>query len=290
MPRQLLETLRTEGILFFMQILLHAGFHKSGTTSIQDALLEVKDGDFIYPHPLTGGPGHSVIAHAVNDENSPNYDPALLLKMANRMSIKFILRRKPRLVLSSEDFTATANFEAINRLALKHEVHLILTRRPVKEALPSWQQELIKHGSHNPYLSEEGLIESENHLQFNINRIDAFLHSAKFKKITVISTTSSKPNFIFENFSRILGAELKVKIKNSRLDDLVLQELVKLNSQSPNLNNIQRINSAIMTVKKTNKVSIDNSFDQVWEAKEKELTDYFIAQSKTGFIEFISAE
>jgi hypothetical protein len=273
-----------------MQILLHAGFHKSGTTSIQQALLEAKKADFIYPPPLPGGPGHSVIAHSVNDQNSPNYDPANLLKMVNKMSMKLILRKKQRLVLSSEDFTVTTNFEAINRLAQKHEVHLVLTRRPVKEALPSWQQELIKQGGFNPYLSNEGLREAEKHMQFNIKSIDTFLHSAKFKEITVISTTSSKPNFIFENFSKILGTKLNMKIENSRLDDLVLEELVKLNIKNPNQTKIERINLAIKLAEKNVEDTKKNTFAQEWEEKEEELTAYFISLARIGFIDFISAE
>lgn len=285
------ECINTWWLILVMQILLHAGFHKSGTTSIQQALLELKNRNFIYPHPKKfTGPGHSHIAWAGQDKSSPNYDPDILLKLVSNLSKKFTLRKKNIFVLSSEDFTATSNFEAIRRLAQEHEVHLVLTRRPVYEALPSLQQELIKHGSTHAFLSQEGVTEAGKHMQFDINRISHFLNSSDFKKISVISTSSSKPSFIFENFNRLLGINLVMKIQNVGLTGPVLHELVSLNINNPNQDNLSRIQSAIKLAENSYESSTEISFSQSWAEMEKKLIEFFTSLESNGIIEFISAE
>lgn len=285
------ECINTWWLILVMQILLHAGFHKSGTTSIQQALLELKNRNFIYPHPKKfTGPGHSHIAWTGQDKSSPNYDPDILLKLVSNLSKKFTLRKKNIFVLSSEDFTATSNFEAIRRLAQEHEVHLVLTRRPVYEALPSLQQELIKHGSTHAFLSQEGVTEAGKHMQFDINRISHFLNSSDFKKISVISTSSSKPSFIFENFNRLLGINLVMKIQNVGLTGPVLHELVSLNINNPNQDNLSRIQSAIKLAENSYESSTEISFSQSWAEMEKKLIEFFTSLESNGIIEFISAE
>ena len=273
-----------------MDILLHAGFHKSGTTSIQQALLESRDAKFIYPRSLRNGPGHSDIAWAGQDRNSPNFDPDVLIKVVNHFSKKVDLRSKTTFVFSSENFTATSNFEAIHRLACEYDVHLVLTRRPVPEALPSLQQEKIKHGSTNSFLSPEGLVEAEKHIQFDRHRIDDFLISANFKKKTIITTSSARPNFIFENFNRIIGTNMATKIANVGLTTSVLQELVKLNIEYPKHTKNMRINSAIKLAKKSQENSSQDIFKPKWDTMEIELVDYFNSLSSKGIIDYISAQ
>ena len=273
-----------------MQILLHAGFHKSGTTSIQRALLRDKNADFIYPSPRKNGPGHSDIALTGQNQNSPKYDPDVLVKLINRLSKRFFFQRNSMFVLSSEDFTATSNFEAIKRLTKEHDVHLVLTRRPVSEALPSFQQEMIKHGSAHPFLSNLGLMEAEKHIQFDIDRIHNFLNSSNFRKITVISTTSSRPDFIFENFNKILDAKLETRTENVGLSESVLQELTRLNSMYPNQKISKRIRTAVHLVEPSEKNAPGKTINQTWELMEKKLINYFTALSNEGFIEFISAK
>jgi hypothetical protein len=273
-----------------MRVLLHAGFHKSGTTSIQRALLETKSESYIYPFPALLGPGHAAIARAGHDPNSPEYDPKILLNFVEQFNKKFTIRQ-PRIVISSEGFTAKPNFEPIQQLTRAHQVDLVLTRRPVHEALPSWQQEMIKHGDTNHFLSEAGLREAEKHMQFNVDYIHDFINNCNFNKITIISTTSSKPNFIFEIFSKMLNTELEIQIENVRLSESTLQELVRLNINKLKQRNVEQTNSFtdFLSNAKPQMNLLEESFRNVWDEKEKNLIEYFTSQSRSGFIEFVTA-
>jgi hypothetical protein len=131
-----------------VNIVLHAGFHKSGTTSLKQAFLDassekcqIEAGQkvVLYPRPMNMGPGHCELARKVQLTSSPEYDPIGLLKIARRCKKDLGWRRKGTLLLSSECFTSNSNLEPIRQLANHYKVHLVLTRRPVFETLPSFQ-------------------------------------------------------------------------------------------------------------------------------------------------------
>lgn len=84
-----------------MNIYLHVGSHKTGTTSIQKWLLKSNlDNKVLYPDPSSYGPGHAILAwktlglHAYKIDNSP------LLKEIKKAS----LNRKD-IIISSEEFS-----------------------------------------------------------------------------------------------------------------------------------------------------------------------------------------
>jgi len=272
-----------------MKIVLHAGFHKSGTTSIQQGLLNLKSKKIIYPIPKKEGPGHAHIARISNDPGRRDFNPNILIEMAKSLRKKNFFKI---LVISSEVFTKSENFDAIRVLSEHFKVHLVLTRRPVYEALPSQQQERIKHGSVHGYLSKDGLNDAENSMQFNFERIDTFINSANFDVISVISTKLSTPFFLVEKFNEILGTNLETFILNKRLGPAILDELVKINKLQPFLNNSQRIELAINNSLK-NKVIYSNKesiFQKYWEGKEEEINNYFCNLAKLGKINYLISE
>jgi len=219
-----------------MRVLLHAGFHKSGTTSIQARLLNLDSPSIWYPKPLRLGPGHCVLAHSALSPNSPDYNPDLLAELAD--SLEQSMRRgapHATLVLSSECFTTMPELEAIRRLTDKHSVHLLLTRRPVMEALPSFQQELIKHGSPSEFLSRKGLREAKQHMQFNAEQILKLIEIGKFSKIQILSTSKKHPEFLFSKFGEILGLDLPPQTLNKSQSLARTVEMAKLNAVTPHL-------------------------------------------------------
>jgi len=280
-----------------VNIVLHAGFHKSGTTSLQQAFLDassekgqIEAGQkvVLYPRPINLGPGHCELARKVQITSSPEYDPNGLLKIARRCKKDLEWRRKGTLLLSSECFTSNSNFEPISQLAKDYKVHLVLTRRPVFEALPSFQQEMIKHGGTNDYLGIVGLEEAQKQIQFNSSKIDELLNSAKFSKITVIRTSVQNPNFIFDCFNRILNTNLGVYRMNQTLETHVIQELVRINKQKLALNISERINLAIKTASKTTEIPIDEALREKFITLENEINKYFYSLAAESRIRYFT--
>ena len=280
-----------------MNILLHAGFHKSGTTSLQQAFLDASSEKgqieagrkvVLYPRPMNLGPGHCELARKVQINSSPEYDPDGLLKIARRCKKDLGWRRKGTLLLSSECFTSNSNFEAISRLANDYQVHLVLTRRPVFEALPSLQQEMIKHGDTNDYLGIAGLEEAQKRTQFNSSKIDDLLKSAQFSEITVIRTSVQNPNFIFDYFNRILNTNLEVYTMNQTLETHVIQELVRINKQKSTLNILEKIDLAIKTASKAAEIPIDEALQEKFITLENKINNHFYSLAAEGKIRYFT--
>jgi hypothetical protein len=278
-----------------VNIVLHAGFHKSGTTSLQQAFLDsssekglIRAGKnvVLYPRPTNLGPGHCELAQKAQISSLPEHDPDGLLKIARHCAKNLGWQRKGTLLLSSECFTNNSNFEPIRQLADAYKVHLVLTRRPVFEALPSLHQELIKHGDTNDYLGIAGLVEARKRMQFHPSKIDELLNSAKFSDISVITTTVQNPTFIFDCFNRILNTNLDVYTENQTLETHVIQELVKINKQKSTLTKLEKISLAMKTALKTEEIPIDETLQENFESLENEINNYFhslAAESKIRY-------
>jgi len=280
-----------------MNIVLHAGFHKSGTTSLQQAFLDsssdkglIKAGEevVIYPRPMNLGPGHCELAQKVQIDSSPEHDPDGLLKIARQSAKKLGWRRKGTLLLSSECFTNNSNFKPLSQLADAYKVHLVLTRRPVFEALPSLNQELIKHGDTNEYLGIPGLEEARKRMQFHISKIDKLLNSAQFSEISVISTTVRNPNFVFDCFNKILNTKLDVYTENQTLETHVIQELVRINKQKTTQTKLEKISLAMKTASKTEETPIDAALQENFIFLENEIDHYFHALAAENKIHYFT--
>ncbi len=280
-----------------MNIVLHAGFHKSGTTSLQQAFLDsssekglIKAGRkaVIYPRPTNLGPGHCELAQKVQISSSPEHDPDGLLKIARRSAKNLGWRRKGTLLLSSECFTNNSNFKPLTQLADVYKVHLVLTRRAVFEALPSLHQEMIKHGDTNDYLGIPGLEEARKRLQFHTSKIDELLNSAQFADISVITTTVQNPNFIFDCFNKILNTNLDVYTENKTLETHVIQELVRINQKKSTQTKLEKISLAIKTASKREEIAIDAALQENFISLENEINNYFHALAAEGKIHYFT--
>ena len=277
--------------------MLHAGFHKSGTTSLQKAfldasskrgLIETEQKVVFYPRPTNLGPGHSELAKKVQVTSWPEYDPDALIKIARRYKKELGLWRKGTLLLSSESFTNNLNFEPISQLAKDYKLHLVLTRRPVFEALHSLQQELIKHGDANDYLGNAGLEEAQKRIQFHPSKIDKLLNSAKFSEITVITTSIRYPSFIFDCFNTILNTNLGVYTENQTLQTHVIQELVRINKQESTLTKLEKMALAIKNASKTEEIPIDEALQEKFVFLENEINNYFCSLAAASKISYFT--
>ena len=227
-----------------IEVFLHAGFHKSGTTSVQNSLLRHGEGSLFYPQPERLGPGHCDIAQRSTRSTNKSFDPNLLFQLASEYSRILPNEVSHKLVFSSECFGRGDDFSAFETLARNFPTTLILTRRVVQEAMPSMQQERIKHGGRNAYLSEEAEQEALQDPQFNPEAIGRILRSAPFAKRFVISTSSAFPTFLFESFNKILKTHLEFRIDNRRLPKHIINRIQELNMLGELSTVEERINTA----------------------------------------------
>lgn len=146
-----------------MRIVLHAGLHKSGTTSIQGAWKQAygAPGEVWYPPPPPGPPGHHRLTrpllHAFVDGLAPDLVAASVAYSAReregRRSLADVVadaeaRGVATLLLSSEllDRVRPEDTAGLRAALGDHDVTLALTAtRPVHRWCSGWQT-LVKHG------------------------------------------------------------------------------------------------------------------------------------------------
>ena len=134
-----------------IQIVLHVGPHKTGTTSVQHYLrgsygAEKPRGPIWYPRPAERGPGHAALAFNVLEGDG------VLLRSIVRTAAASGVRK---LVLSSENFSGAYpdRIEKLGAILSDHCVTLIVTlNSPIRRAASTWQ-ELLKHGHNLPFAS-----------------------------------------------------------------------------------------------------------------------------------------
>ncbi|GAA5147021.1 hypothetical protein GCM10023340_18800 [Nocardioides marinquilinus] len=143
-----------------MRIVIHAGLHKSGTSTVQQAWGRAYAagaagaGDVWYPE---GGPGHHLLTWPLLGAFSQRRAPDLLLAALERRPPADGLHRVVReagdrgvgtLVVSSEDLDRLVadDVPGLADVVAGHEVLVVLTAtRPVHRWASAWQ-ELVKHG------------------------------------------------------------------------------------------------------------------------------------------------
>jgi len=128
-----------------MQIVLHIGPHKTGTTSIQQYLKahfgsHRPSASNWYPMPAERGPGHSILACDLFDN-----DGTALLEVIRQAD----LMGTDRLLISAEAFDRfyRRRMDRLVKTMDGHPLHLLVTlNSPIVRAASSWQ-ESVKHGN-----------------------------------------------------------------------------------------------------------------------------------------------
>lgn len=129
------------------KVFFHVGPHKTGTTSIQHALLHM--GEAIhYPFPQQSGPGHAHIARRLIGDQGVRSGGNLLIETIEGQGWKWT--GKP-IVFSAETFSKVASHthaaRCIYELAHHFHTELIITHRPLLGKVYSRLQEGVKHGN-----------------------------------------------------------------------------------------------------------------------------------------------
>lgn len=191
-----------------MEIVLHIGPHKTGTTSIQKFLKKygrrIKKG-FYYPSVPEGhGPGHAVLAWqtlGLKDDLQPITPLADVISRAASNGVK-------RLVLSAEDFSI-AFFTGMDKLVRafdRYPVHLVCTFTPVaRRVLSVWQEE-VKHGACYPSSDIPSFAANSPSLQPTLVR--RFTEALNPSRVSLILAYSSDPAALLKVVGDVIGLDV----------------------------------------------------------------------------------
>lgn len=139
------------------KLIIHPGFHKTGTTALQQALSEVRDElldpEFVYPH--TAGNAHHRAARSVIDKTwgwknrgGRSTDPIEWKKLERKLGSD-----KDTAIISSEFFSEADQTQLVN-LAKRLDgidLQVIFTWRPLPFMLASSYQQYLKYGLKKSY-------------------------------------------------------------------------------------------------------------------------------------------
>ena len=131
-----------------MNVVLHVGPHKTGTTSLQAVLGQTfsqqRSHALWYPPPQKNGPGHAVIAWEVIGRTNPQGAMPSLKKVLAEAEET----RVSTLVLSAEalSFASEKRLHMLHQLFGGHRLEVVVTLSPFQRRVVSQWQEFVKHG------------------------------------------------------------------------------------------------------------------------------------------------
>jgi len=203
------------------KLIIHPGFHKTGTTALQQALSEVRDelleSKFFYPH-IAGNSHHraarSVIEKTWGWKNRGG-------KSANAIEWKKLEKKisssKDTAIISSE-FFSEADLLQLADMAKRisgFDVQVIFTWRPLPFMLASSYQQYLKYGLKKSY-SEwlESIFDLPGEAKFTPSFWKRNLHGdvvARWaetfgtEKVSLITVNESNPTYLYETFADLAG-------------------------------------------------------------------------------------
>jgi hypothetical protein len=236
------------------RLFLHVGFHKTGTTSLQDALnrnrKELLSQGLVYPktrkfraqHEFAWSAGQRGWGWKQFGGSQAGPGPA-------RRMFSLIRSSKQDVVISSE-FLSELTPDKIQRLVSSigdKDLRVIITVRPVAKILPSAYQQEVKNGSklsYDRWLKRVLEPEKENRNKTRFwTRHSHHIEIAKWagvvgkERVTVIISDESRPEFLTESFFKLIGAdtsnfrESKKDVVNRSMDVAEIELLRRLNEK-----------------------------------------------------------
>ena len=204
------------------QLILHVGFHKSGTSALQESFsvqrAELASSGILYPN--IGRKAHHRIAWALTQKPwgwKSRGGETTPFKYFTKMA-RLIKNSKSEKVLLSSEFFSELTKEQIQKLAgavKGREVKIVFTLRPLVKVLSSSYQQYLKYGIKADYsqwlhsvLDEPGVSKItpsfwKRHMHGEVVKrwVDTFGPSA----ITLVIADETRPEFLFSEVNQILG-------------------------------------------------------------------------------------
>ena len=203
------------------KLIIHPGFHKTGTTALQQALSEVrrdlKENGFFYPH--TAGKAHHRAAWAIIEKTwgwkkrgGRFTQPVEWHKLEKKINYS-----KNSAIISSEFFSESspAQVQKIRSLLKKREIQIVFTWRPLPFMLASSYQQYLKYGlkvSYDQWLhsifdapGEAKLSPSFWKRNLHGDVIASWCDAFGPKNITLICVDESNPTYLYDSFTKVSG-------------------------------------------------------------------------------------
>ena len=203
------------------RLVIHAGFHKSGTTALQEAFdaqsAELKEHGVVYPN--IGRKAHHRVAWALTQrpwgwnqkggEVTPRKHWDGLAKLVNKSDAET--------VLISSEFFSELNGDAIRTIFSEikdRQVQVVFTVRPLVKLLSSSYQQYLKYGikaDYTTWLHSDLDVPGESKINptfwkrhFHGQVVARWADVLGAKNVTVIVVDESKPEFLFDSINEYL--------------------------------------------------------------------------------------
>jgi hypothetical protein len=203
------------------KLIIHPGFHKTGTTALQQALSEVRDelsaNGFNYPK-IAGNAHHRAAWSIIEKTWGWKKRGGRLMAPVEWQRLDRKLRSSKDAAIISSEFFSEANAEQLQVLkknTQKADVQVIFTWRPLPFMLASSYQQYLKYGlklSYPEWL--ESIFETSGKAKFTPSFWKRNLHGdvvSKWAKvfgsgnISLIAVNEADPNFLYSSFSDLAG-------------------------------------------------------------------------------------
>ncbi|NDA82359.1 MAG: hypothetical protein EBY01_04795, partial [Actinobacteria bacterium] len=237
------------------KLVIHPGFHKSGTTALQEALSEhrkeLKANGVLYPS--IGTKTHHRAAWSLNGTVwgwKKRGGEQVSTKIWENL-VRRINSSSDETVILSSEFFSELDGEKIRKIGhdfKNRELEIIFTLRPLAKLLPSSYQQYLKYGMKIKY--DDWLHEIFNNrektkvsptfwMRHEHSKVIArWVDTFGSRKVTVLIADESRPSFLFEEVNDFLGLPkgTLVAAKRGSNRSLSMEEislLLELNNQFP---------------------------------------------------------
>jgi len=204
------------------RLIIHAGFHKSGTTALQEAFdaqsEELKSAGIIYPN--IGRKAHHRVAWALTGRSwgwSKRGGEKTSRKYWDELA-KSVNGSKEETILISSEFFSELNGDAIRTIFSEikdRKVEVIFTVRPLVKLLSSSYQQYLKYGTKADYTTWlHSVLDNPGESKINPTFWMRHFHGRVVARwvdvigashVTVIIVDESRPEFLFDCINEYLG-------------------------------------------------------------------------------------
>lgn len=204
------------------RLVIHVGFHKSGTTALQEALFVQRDQLLSegISYPSIGKKAHHRLAWSLTQRPwgwknrggkiTPASEWKKAIKKINSSSVETV-------VLSSEFFSELKpeKIRQIKQDVLGRKVEIVFTIRPLAKLLSSSYQQYLKYGTKANYsdwlhsvLDQPGTSKVNptfwmRHMHGDV--VGRWVEEFGHENVSVIAVDESKPELLFDSINGILG-------------------------------------------------------------------------------------
>jgi hypothetical protein len=204
------------------QLILHVGFHKSGTSALQESFAvqraELQAAGVLYPS--IGRKAHHRIAWALTQRAwgwKKRGGEVTPFKHFSKMASLINRSNSPKIVLSSEFFSelTTGQIQKIVSGIRGRDVKILFTLRPLAKLLSSSYQQYLKYGTKADYvewlhsvLDEPGVSKInptfwQRHMHGEV--ISRWAEAFGKENVSVLIVDEQRPDFLYESLNDYLG-------------------------------------------------------------------------------------